>query len=448
MATNRGVARIAAVSARPRSVLVLAPDPLGPGENAASKRAARLATILGDDGCRVTLAAPDPSTFPDGPYRTLGTGPVHDQRLRVAFAEHDVSVVQPLAPRILLAAVRHARHLVVDVHAPLAFEALLMPGQDPAQQRAMARWRTQQLGAHLAAADLVLCTNDRQRDLLAGVATLAAEAVPDPRRLAVVPHGIDDEPPPQSSRPLRSAGLVDPDERLVVWGGGLWGWLDPLTAIRAFERLRARRADVKLLLVGTGKREHGTPADLDALAYVRERGLEGGAILIVEGWLDRPAYLDHVLEADVGVSAHGDTLEARYATRTRLLDYLWGGLRVVCTGGDPLGDFVAAEGLGTAVAPGDVDGFAAALEAELDAPRADSGRALEPLRWRNAAQPLVDYCRDPDALPPRDRRRATAAAVRGYPLFLRMIGRGGGAAALARAGARRLGLGRGRDAGG
>lgn len=424
-------------------MLFLAPEPLGPDAVAASRRAAKLAEAVGRE-LPVTLAAPDPSTFPDGPFRTLGTGPVHDQRLAGAFAEHEVCVVQTLlSPRQLLSAIRHARHLVVDLLAPLAFEAAHMPGQGADERRAITNWRVRQLVDHLVAADLVLCTNERQRDLLMGAATAAAGTVPDPARFAVVPHGIDEDPPPPSSRPLHRAGLVADGDRLAVWAGGLWGWLDPLTPIRAVERVRERRPEVRLAFVGTGREHEGTPASGDAFAYARERGLEGDAVIFVRGWLERESYLDHLLEGEVGVSAHVETLEARYATRSRLIDYLWAGMPIACTRGDALGDFIAAEGLGAAAAPGDVEDFAAALEAAFAAAADGSERrAPEQLLWRNVARPLLEYCRDPGALPPRRRRRAALGAIREYRSFLDTIHSGGGAGAVARAAARRLRPGR------
>jgi glycosyltransferase involved in cell wall biosynthesis len=429
------------VGARTPSVLVVAPEPVGPSAIGPARRAAKLAEVVGAE-CEVTLAAPSPSTFPEGPYRTLDTGPVDDQRLAGAFARHDVTVVQALpSPRQLLAAIRRCRHLVVDMIAPLAFEAAQAPGQGPAQRRATAGWRVRQLADHLRAADLVLCTNERQRDLFIGAATVAGGAVPLAERFAVVPHGIDEDPPRPSSRPLRDAGLVSTGDKLAVWGGGLWGWLDPLTPIRAVERLRERRPEVRLALVGTGRGAGpAVGAGEEAIAYVRDRALEGEAVIFGPDWLEREAYLDHVLEADAAVTAHLDSLEARYATRTRVLDYLWAGLPVACTSGDPMADFVEANGLGATAAPGDVDGFAAALDRALstELPRGPADAALAPLLWRNAAAPLVEYCRDPGALPPRRRGRAAADALRNYGSFLASVYRGDGAGAVARAAARRV----------
>ena len=108
--------------AEANSVLFLAPEPLRESLTGPARRVVMLARQVAE-ACEVTLAAPAPSVFPDGPFRTLETGALNDQRLARAFAEHDVVVTQTLpSPRQLLTAVRHARRLVVDLIAPLALE--------------------------------------------------------------------------------------------------------------------------------------------------------------------------------------------------------------------------------------------------------------------------------------------------------------------------------------
>ena len=113
------------------------------------------------------------------------------------------------------------------------------------------------------------------------------------------------------------------------------------------------------------------------------------------------------------MSAHHDHLEARYAFRTRMLDYLWAGPPVVATRGDALGDSSTASGLGRTVPPGDAAAFAGGLRAaartrtappratRIAARRAEA--ALE--RGRRAARRLV---RDGAA---RAERRAVQRAV-------------------------------------
>jgi hypothetical protein len=119
------------------------------------------------------------------------------------------------------------------------------------------------------------------------------------------------------------------------------------------------------------------------------------------------------LEADVGVSLHPDTLEARLAFRTRVLDYIWAGLPMIVTAGDAASELVAQYDLGSVVAVADVDGVASAI-LKLVGPTAAGwkGRFEEVrlgLTWENAAQALLDFCKAPHLA--ADRRAGRKAAV-------------------------------------
>lgn len=417
------------VAAADTSVLFLAPEPLGATETGPARRTVKLAEAVAEH-CSVTLAAPGPSRFPEGPFRVLETGPPDDGGLGAALAGHDVAVVQTLpSPRQLLTVRRNVRHLVVDLLAPLALEAAEIGPAGPARG-ALARWRVRELLAHLALADLVLCTNERQCDLAIGAALASGQLGGDGARpsladrIAVVPHGIDAAPPLRTRAPLRGAGLVGDGDRLAIWAGGMWSWLDPLTAIRAVERLRPRRPDLKLALVGfehpdlADRRAHGPVAE-EAARYVREREL-GETVVFRPRWLEREDYFDHLREADVAVSLHRPTLEGRFATRTRVLDYLAAGLPVVCTGGDTMADLVASHGLGQVVDPLDADGCAAALDHLTNGSGGEQAwdrSALERFEWRNVARPLVDFCLEPGPAQKLSRAGALRLALHQYPAF-------------------------------
>jgi glycosyltransferase involved in cell wall biosynthesis len=418
------------------SVVFLTTEPLVERPPGPAHRTLRLAEAVARH-CRVTVAAPRGSVFPEGPFETIETGPRGDTDLPAALAGHDVAVVQNLpSPRQLLAVRRHVPHLVVDMIAPLAFEAAEIASNDAAR-RAVTRWRMNEQVAHLMLADLVLCTNERQRDLALG-AGLTAAALRRGRglhalaeRIAVVPHGVDPEGPRSGRSPLRESGAIGERDRVAIWAGGMWSWLDPLTAVKAVERLRPNRPDLRLALVGyehpdPGHRAAHEPVTAEALDYVRERGLDG-VVVLTPGWLTREEYFDHLHDADVGLSLHRPTLEGRFAARTRVLDYLSAGLPVVCTAGDTMSDLVAKHGLGSAVDAFDVAGCAEAIDRLTagERGRIAAGDVLEQFLWPNVSRPLVEFCVDPGAPRGLSAWRAAAITARQYPAFLSALYRSG-----------------------
>ena len=148
------------------------------------------------------------------------------------------------------------------------------------------------------------------------------------------------------------------DARILLWGGGIWDWLDAPTVIRATARLPD---DVHLVFQGVKRPallerdEHAAGAQ--AIALARELGLEE-RVHFNHDWVPYEQRGAWLLDADLGVSAHPAHLETRFAYRTRIADYLWAGLPVVTSAGDVLGDHVATRGLGRAVPPGDDLAFA------------------------------------------------------------------------------------------
>jgi glycosyltransferase involved in cell wall biosynthesis len=148
----------------------------------------------------------------------------------------------------------------------------------------------------------------------------------------VVPFGLPSTPPRRAGAAFRGRwpALRDSD-RLLLWGGGVWDWLDPLTVIRAVGRIAAKRDDVKLVFMGL---QHPNPRIgamrmlEEAVSLARSLDLYERHVFFNHGWLPYDERQDALLEADVGISAHLDHAEARFAFRTRLLDYLWAGARL------------------------------------------------------------------------------------------------------------------------
>jgi glycosyltransferase involved in cell wall biosynthesis len=193
------------------------------------------------------------------------------------------------------------------------------------------------------------------------------------------------------------------DDVICLWGGGLWNWFDPLTVIEAVGQLAKERNDVKLVFLGTTHPsravERMTMVDR-ALERAGQLGLTDRHVFFNEGWVPYLERHNYLLEADIGVSAHFDTLETRYAFRTRMLDYLWASRPVVCTGGDVLGDLVGERSAGVVLAERDVHGWEEALRRLADRPdereamRSRAGELRAEFLWSRVCEPLVDLVTD------------------------------------------------------
>jgi glycosyltransferase involved in cell wall biosynthesis len=393
-------------------------------------RAFELARALANV-CDVTLAAPAPSTAPG--LRLVEARMADVETLVRTAREHDAVVAQELPPVVLE---RLRVPLVADLYNALVVELLEAGAKRATQRRIAARTL-----AMCAAADLILCANERQRDLLIG--GLALHGLLDPETyardptlrslVAVVPFGLPDGPAPQATGALRAA-FPEIGDRVLIWGGGVWSWLDPETPIRALERLDP---DVHLVIMGLGRPELAASGQ----AATAERLTDAARVHINRGWVpyaERGAWL---AEADLAVSAHRDHLEARYAHRTRLLDAFWAGLPVVTTRGDALAELIEREGLGATVAPGDAEAYAEACARLLGpdgaAARERIAHVAPGLRWSTVTAPLVEWCARP--APRRAVRRDVVrrAALAQYRWALaETLGEEGPAAAARRVGRR------------
>ena len=308
--------------------------------------------------------------------------------------------------------------LVVDGYDPLMAEWLALSGAAPAEERRRA-WQARMLALarQHQSGDFYLCASERQRDWWLGLLEAAGRINPatfdaDPalRRLVdVVPYGLPSGPLPAPQPVIKGVWPgISAGDRLLLWGGGLWPWLDPLTAIRAVAMLRPRHPQLKLLFPGTrhpNQAMAGMPNQVErAKALAGELGvLENGVHF--GDWLPYGLWPHVLQECDVALTLHFDTVETRLAFRSRVLEYIWAGLPVVATGGDATSDLIARYDLGVITPEGDGEAVAAAIDRLLNEPRAARAAhfaaARAALDWEHAAAPLVRYCLHPQRAPDR-----------------------------------------------
>lgn len=427
----------------PRLLLVCG-DAIGPRMAGPSIRAWELAQALGRAGVPVTLAAPRIDR--EGMAASgmvMGTGAVtemaFDRRadsLRVAAEQADAILVQGmgLAHHPFLGALD--KPLIVDIYDPFVLENLPQRAADtPGGRRHHHASDLAALCAQLERGDFFLCASAAQQDFWLGMLTALGRVNPDTydddpgleRLIGVLPFGLPADPPVVGAPVLRGVVPgIGREDKVLLWGGGIWNWFDPLSPIRAVAALAAERPDLRLVFMGSASPSLFTPKMAmaeRARTLAAELGLLDRSVFFLPGWVpyaERAAYL---LEADLGISCHHPHIETRFAYRTRLLDCIWAGLPMLVTGGDVLADLVAGEDLGATVPPDDPAAIAAALRTLLDRPRADYAPAFDRVRpsmtWDAAARPLVDFMRDPRRAP--DRPRPGAGADRLRPTGLREL---------------------------
>ena len=195
---------------------------------------------------------------------------------------------------------------------------------------------------------------------------------------------------------------------VILWGGGVYNWFDPLTLIRAMAVVAEKVPEARLVFMGM---KHPNP-DVPAMAMANhsrelaeQLGLTGRHVFFNETWVPYQDRADLLLDADIGVSCHFDHIETEFSFRTRILDYLWAGLPIVCTQGDAFATLVETEGLGATAAPEDVLGLATALiDLLTDEPAraAASERVKEVAKrftWRQSLAPLMAFMADPRRAP-------------------------------------------------
>jgi glycosyltransferase involved in cell wall biosynthesis len=296
---------------------------------------------------------------------------------------------------------------IVDLYDPMPLENLFYRADDPMKVRLSAHESDVEVFNRLVrAGDFFVCGSERQRDFWLGVLMANLRLNPmnfrgdeDFRGLIdVVSTGLPSHEKPQTSFLIGEDPAVPLGSKLILWGGGIWNWLDPLILLEAFLNIHQAHPEARLVFLGARHPNPEVPAHEMAartLARANESGLVGKQILFFD-WLSVPEREALLCESHIGVVAHPAHIETRFSLRTRVFDYFWARLPVLATAGDVVSEWVSAYGVGEVVAPGQAAEMAAALDALLSQPKSDFSDRFDALHarfsWKNQAEPLRRYC--------------------------------------------------------
>jgi glycosyltransferase involved in cell wall biosynthesis len=325
---------------------------------------------------------------------------------------HDAVIASGLPP-YLLTALRHARTVTVsDQYDPVWLETAVLT-QQPSVARLLRAQRMMR-DAQIRFADVIAVAGEAQRELVLSELDRLAGGRPTPPQIVTVPFGVPEPPGTATRRPLRAAfPEIGPDDPIVLWWGKVWKWFDAETAIRAFGRVVERRPDARLVITAgkspTAAFELSDRTE-DARELSRSLGLLGRNVFFLDEWTPYDRRHEYLLEADLGLTLHGNTAEAPFAARARYMDYLWSALPCVLGAGDETASTFANAGFASLVAPADIDGAARAVLGFLEDPsaresaRAAGVRLANQYRWSAVVEPLaraIEECHATPRRPPR-----------------------------------------------
>jgi glycosyltransferase involved in cell wall biosynthesis len=329
-----------------------------------------------------------------GPVEGCVAAPILPQAIREASMGSDVTVLQG---HVVNDFVAHAAPipLVVDLYDPWIVENLHY-FEERGRQVFLHDHAT--LLRSLRHGDFFLCASEAQRffylGMLAAVGRLNPLAWDEDASaaglLAIAPFGV----PPQRDAPPRNL------ETPALLFGGIYDWYEPVVAIEAVARARARIPGLSLSF----NRHPNASITPQSKAGVAERHVEKNGyteFVTFEEWTpydDRAAFFDRFAAA---ILTFPRTIETDLAMRTRILDYLWAGLPVISSPGRGTDEIIRRHDAGIVVDSDDPAAFAEAIVGLLtDRERvasmvAGASAFARENQWSRVAAPLLEFCRNP-----------------------------------------------------
>lgn len=296
--------------------------------------------------------------------------------------------------------------LIIDLYDPFIFEEIEVNCNkfDLEMQNKLHKSTMSVLIDQLRHGDYFICATEKQKDLWIGMLTILNRINPMEYQfdktinhlIDVVPFGLKNTPPQKTKQALKDViPNITNDDKVILWGGGIWDWLDPKTAIDAIEILSERRQDIKLFFMGV---KHPNPqigiSDkvIELIQYTESKGMKDTSVFFND-WVDYNERQNYLLESDIGLNVHLNHIETRFAFRTRILDYIWCNLPILTTEGDIISEYVVQHKIGKAIKGQDPIELANNIEYLLNNPPAKKNFDIlkSTLDWDQNVKCIKDY---------------------------------------------------------
>ena len=351
----------------------------------------------------VTLSTPN---VPDIQSETFTIKPRTMYSFLKEIPKADVIVTQLISHGMAWIAKRHGIRIILDAYDPIPLEVLeIFKFSHSSVRNYKNQYIVNLFILSFQMADAFLCANIQQRDLWTGLLMGLKRITPnaylaDPKLrdlIDIVPFGLSESRPKHSGNGLRKMFNLKETDKVILWGGGIWNWFDPLTLIKAVNQLALEGCPVHLVFMGIKHPNEAVgPMKMaaDAVQLAKDLNIFNKYVFFNFGWTPYQQRQDFLLDADIGVSTHSEHLETRYAFRTRLLDYIWAGLPILATTGDSFSGMIESEKLGVVVPYEDTQSIVQAIKKMLMDPilmqnmRDNLERIRSEFYWDTLVEPI------------------------------------------------------------
>lgn len=383
-------------------ILIVSPNIIGQSMAGAAIRPWEFAKVLSQEH-HVFLISPGKSDLCSQDFEVLS---FDDPKCHRHFQDADILIAQRLTFPLALLAKRHQLKIIIDAYVPGPLELLEHFKHDQSVDRKKKVFaETSNILLSFNMADGILCASEKQRELWLGF-LLGQKLIPPERYdhdptlrdfLTVVPFGLPVAPPQKIGQGLREKFGLSPSDKIILWGGGIWNWFDPLTLIKAIKIVSLKRSDIKLVFMGVKPPDPALPRTLmstQAVELAQELNLINRFVFFNYDWVPYEERQNFLLDADMGVSTHFDHLETHFSFRTRILDYLWAELPILATLGDSFAELIERHQLGMIVPYQDEEAVAHSILKMFGDPqhlqqiKKNIARIKEQFYWKSVTAPL------------------------------------------------------------
>ena len=173
--------------------------------------------------------------------------------------------------------------------------------------------------------------------------TLKSTTIDDPL-IHLVPMSL-----PPYQLPVRQIGDGDSTRIRFILAGATLPWYDYPTLFRALKQVSINGLESEMTIMGGNPRNEAFEKSVEARAH------ELGPSVSFTGVVPFRKRGDFYRGADIGLNIARATVEDQLSIRTRIFDYMWGGLPVLTCGRDEYSELVTREGAGLSYQAGNVD---------------------------------------------------------------------------------------------